>query len=783
MNSLDTVASIISIDQESLDIILMNEAMHAHLYISVNDLLQLMAVVGVVILVLIIIRNLYMKFTVDGQMYTDSLNNKTNDYESVLKTLESTVARKSWMDLFGNELSDNGSPTLLSKDSPPSDIKIKQVPLSKYKPVIKYIRPFKCRFRIDEGLEFLSANDNFYNLYNVTDRKELARHYYYVSQSKSGKIVASVPNDSIKQLLHKNVDPSEEYAVSLYEIFDIPIDEFTAIIDIARNKNYDYDQDKVIASGIMELKDLAQYINVSVTYDITIEHDTDVSTGHTINVLVVAFNIKTIQPKINYQLDLSMFNNSNYKEVVRNTLLNLKIPVFFINKSGIKFINKCTYDWLDLPYNNIDDDATSNLDSSYESITDKIDPSITKIVKDMLDGTLRLKTYYEEITLAKKTKDFDDSIHIKEPTKNILVHIEPFEDDKGEIQLLCTLTDSYPIHKYIVHNEDNAALLKLSDDSGTNDITEVQFIGNNFTIKKYNYSSELLKSDKKNNRLSDKDLLKLIHNSEIITYVNDLNDKYQFQRTFFGNTDMVSFGRIDLKTKEILAYNNSFEELLRFDNSKNIYIGIINRVVDDYNNTDSNNLRNFYNYDIHYKTHQVRVVFTYNYTMNALDIVFVNRQTREFLSNDSVNLLNSLYETSDLPIVSVDKKSNIVTYNMAFKDLFLSDDNDNVSLLSLIPETDKRKVSRAISDAIKFNSINHNDTIHMITKDGTTSNYTFKCIKSYSKVGPTDIVTITIFPIEESITSSIVDNTIITSNNSDSNKIVKKEDDAVDASV
>ena len=314
MNSLDTVASIISIDQESLDIILMNEAMHAHLYTSVNDLLQLMAVVGVVILVLIIIRNLYMKFTVDGQMYADSLNNKTNDYESVLKTLESTVARKSWMDLFGNELSDNGSPTLLSKDSPPSDIKIKQVPLSKYKPVIKYIRPFKCRFRIDEGLEFLSANDNFYNLYNVTDRKELARHYYYVSQSKSGKIVASVPNDSIKQLLHKKVDPSEEYAVSLYEIFDIPIDEFTAIIDIARNKNYDYDQDKVIASGIMELKDLAQYINVFVTYDITIEHDTDVSTGHTINVLVVAFNIKTIQPKINYQLDLSMFNNSNHKD-------------------------------------------------------------------------------------------------------------------------------------------------------------------------------------------------------------------------------------------------------------------------------------------------------------------------------------------------------------------------------------------------------------------------------------------------------------------------------------
>ena len=115
-------------------------------------------------------------------------------------------------------------------------------------------------------------------------------------------------------------------------------------------------------------------------------------------------------------------------------------------------------------------------------------------------------------------------------------------------------------------------------------------------------------------------------------------------------------------------------------------------------------------------------------------------------------MLDSLYQTSDLPIVTVDKKSVVITSNRIFDDMFVSADmisNKKLSLLSLVPKKDKRKVSKAITDAIKFNSVNHNDTITMITKTGDFSTCIMKCIKSYSKIGNQEVVTISIFPIDD----------------------------------
>lgn len=729
--------------------------MNTNVHNSVNNLLHLMILVSAVIVVMIIIRKLYMKYTISGRLYAQNLKDKKQKIDSISllynvanDTDDQMVSASKETSKYTNSLSNR---------------------MIKIKPIIKFVRPFKCKFRVNEGLEFISANDNFYKLYNVTNKNEFARHYYYVSQTKNGKVVPSIPKDSIKNLLHKKIDPSKNYAIGLYDIFDIPAKDFSVITDIIKSKSYLNNEDKIVISGTMDLKDLAQYINITVSYDISIRSETD-DNNEDIVVLLVAFNIKTITPRINHDIDLSIFNNYNYKQVIRNTILNLKIPMFFINKKGISFINKCTYDWLDLPYNNINNDVIDVNETKF--IINKIDPEIMQVIENMVSGNTKLKTFYKEVVLDKKIKDIDDSIHMKESSKSVIIHIEPFEDDKGEIHIMCCLTDSYPIHKYIIHNEENCILLKLSEDSNTKDITEVQFIGNTFTMKKYNYSSEILQHNQENNppMVTDKDLLKLINNSEIITYVNELNDKYHILKSFFTNTDMISFGRIHLKSKEIIACNDSFEELLRFDDNKDSYITIINKIissVSDHNNI-VNGQSNLYCYNIHYKTHQLKVLFTYNQTNNTVDIVFLDKQNRRFFSNDSMDFLDSLYETSDLPIVVVDKKCDIIKSNTIFKKMFFNDGadviNNKISLLSLVPDVDKRKIHRAISSAIKFNSVNHNDTIRMITKDGITNECIFKCIKSYSKIGETEIVTITIFPINNNI------------------KIVKKGEDAVDAS-
>ena len=114
--------------------------------------------------------------------------------------------------------------------------------------------------------------------------------------------------------------------------------------------------------------------------------------------------------------------------------------------------------------------------------------------------------------------------------------------------------------------------------------------------------------------ISLEDQIKGMHGSELKEYINYKYKHYKsspegcvdyIQECLYvgiPGRGYVPFELWDTQRKMIIDIVSCM-----FDNSKDIYIGIINKVVDDYNNTDSNNLRNFYNYDIHYKTHQVRV--------------------------------------------------------------------------------------------------------------------------------------------------------------------------------
>ena len=64
-------------------------------------------------------------------------------------------------------------------------------------------------------------------------------------------------------------------------------------------------------------------------------------------------------------------------------------------------------------------------------------------------------------------------------------------------------------------------------------------------------------------------------NPALSEFINDLSSYNELLKAMFVNTQNISFGRVNLKSKQVIVSNNLFEELLRYDSQKERYIKIV----------------------------------------------------------------------------------------------------------------------------------------------------------------------------------------------------------------
>ena len=231
---------------------------------------------------------------------------------------------------------------------------------------------------------------------------------------------------------------------------------------------------------------------------------------------------------------------------------------------------------------------------------------------------------------------------------------------------------------------------------------------------------------------------------EVSEYIRRISSANSVFRSFFGGTQMVSFGRIDVNTKHVLACNDSFVDILKYDSNSERYVSIIESVVSEHSIKNISPV-NFYVYHINYSDRETTLV--YSYSDSYVDIVFIEKSAYSFLSNDSLNHLANLHETSDLPIAIVNRNGIIFGCNSAFRSFFSQEQiTGESSFLDLVPSQDKNKVKRAIGDAIKFNSCNLEGVVAFRCVNGFDKNCRLTCIKTYTRINDEEFVTITIFP-------------------------------------
>ena len=483
--------------------------------------------------------------------------------------------------------------------------------------------------------------------------------------------------------------------VLLSDVFTIDDEEFNKIMKFYNDNINTSETINIIQDSVCMLNTILLHAKVYITYDVSYNGK------H----LIFEFNINKIVPKIipvSGQIQLYDANN-----IINTILIELTYPFFIVDHSGIKFCNKCACDWLNIPYN-----KTSS-DNQVDSITytfSKIDKDLPNIILDMYNSN-SMDGYFNQYIINKDDTqayvDIEKGLSIIKLPKEISIQCVPYFTVDNKREIIIALHDSKMFKDYMLY-------INSLSNTNTN-----------------------------------------VPNKDIDDMIDKLMEVNKLLKTFFKNTEMVSFARINLENKDIIICNKSFEELLKFDEYKDRYTSIINTIIDNYNPENEKTI-NYYSYDINYADRETKIIYTYS-PERWLDIIILEKNVRKFLSNHSLDILESFYETSDLPIVIVNKTGKIIKANSRFVFHFINDEEQitakqisdmNYNLLDFVPEMERNKAKRAIYDAIKYNSYMLSDNIIMTVRDIDQQFHQCKlsCIKTYGKVDQNEFITITLFP-------------------------------------
>lgn len=627
-----------------------------------------------IIICMFLIRFLYLRFSKNGKKFVEEKRRRMEEdilTQNLEKNIQNGIVDK-LVDLTNSNYAFNELVQSMAENSKIISGNVKErnnVP-----------KNFICTFSAEAPFILRSVSESFITLNNVRNFDELKMKYNSrnIIRSAQGKplsatgiIALESGNDNI-QLALQDVFKIEQ------SILDELVDNIT--IHIVNNMN----------SLICENVRMRLLTTDAMGAEVHVISDFYFVDGE----LIVKFTIEKFIPKISSRTDT--LDVSSYKNVMRNIILDVEYPILLVDDSGIRFMNKCTCDWFNIPYDRIDEVQNSELASkTFDDIFSTIDACLPSLIRKTLKSSDNTG-FYTECVINNKMHKLD-GLSISKVPMEVIVHAVPFTSENRR-RLIITIQSTNAIHEYISKNDSASQRM-------------------------------------------DKDV------SEFVTRITSVNEIF---RAFFHNTRMVSFGRIDVNTRNVIACNDSFEELLKYDDKKKQYKAIIDSILAQYI-AQSESEVNFYVYTVNYSDRETTIVYSYN--SNVVDIVFLDRHVRSFLSNNSIELLGRFYQTSDLPIVVVDKTAHILNANKQFEVMFMQEyvakqitEGGKVSFLEFVPQKERNKIKRAIYDAVKFNCYNLNDVIIMNHKHDKSKSCALSCIKTYSKINGEEFITITIFP-------------------------------------
>lgn len=630
-----------------------------------------------IIIILKIIQYFYTKYSIQGQQWLIE-KNKDKEYDLFIKDYIVENETKSNDTVEQNtDIINKFSNTIKNLNH-----QIDYIESINKNDSIDYIFNMECKFSIEEPYKLLYASNNFLKLLGTNSIGELQRKYQITDHLKNN--YTNNTNNSITLSSLANEDYTNiHYVITFKDLFKVTNTEYQKITEIIKN-NHNNTLLTIIENGRIELQTNIPSLYVKLLYNLYVQN----------NELIIKFCIYKLLSKVNPLVD--NVNTSLYKDVMNNLIMDLPFPFVFVNKNGLKFINKTACDWFNIPYNKIETLQGNNENQlSIEYLFDRIDKNLTELIKKAFLTNEIDDGFYKKYTLDDLKISLEQSdITLDNIPNEIIVQCKPFLNFSNKKELFITIQNADIFYSFL------------------------------------NSQNIIDENEKERNK-----------------YIESISKYNDFFKSFFSNIHNISFGRINLKDRHIIICNKLFEDLIRYDNKKECYCKIIDYIVDACKDHTDNN---FYTHDVMYKDKIIEILYTY--TFEYVDILILENFTESYGSSNSINLLKNVYNTSDLPIIIVDKNATIIFANNVFAKHYdynpkqISEHKvDSISLLDLVPELDKRKVKRAISDAIKFNSYNLKDIITLMTKD---KKYQCKllCIKTYGKIESEEFITITIFP-------------------------------------